>query len=214
MNKTDEAIPRPTEHKGVTVAREELTANLPTGAPFRISRLHLTDGTTAFACRDCLFTGDNRGEVAAHRNATHGTRYGKRAPKLVYEPDDGPADLVLPPRPDGSSAPDNPLQMTVAELLALLPTISGCSDLIEKAEYERDLAQIELEERRRHDRENNHKIQVYESNQNQLVELRMKIKNAGSFDELKAEVVELRSWKKKMIAKLSALGFKLTEEEQ
>jgi hypothetical protein len=204
---------RPRDHKGIPIVREELTSSLPNGAPFRISRLHLSDGTIAFACRDCLDTEDTRGAVMAHRNREHGATFGKKRPKVEPLADKFVGDLVLPPRKDGP-APSNPMEMTVAELMALLPSISAIGDLIDRMEQERDHAVNELIEREAHDRENKHKIAVYPSLQEEVVDLRGRLRGVGSFDEMKAELIELRRWKKEMIKRLSALGFTLSEEDK
>jgi len=203
---------RPAQHNGIPIAREELLFNIP-GAYFRISRLHLADGTTAMACRDCLFTSDTRTEVCEHRNAEHGSRYGKKPPKLTFEADKQPPELVLPPRDDDEPAPSNPMEMTLAEFLSLVPSIGALGDLIDRTERQRDHYRAELEQRVRDERANKHKVDVYESLQDEVVDLRLKIRNTGSYDELKAEVLELRAWRKKMIARLGALGFNFTEEE-
>lgn len=205
---------RPQDHKGIPVSHEELQSNLPNGAAFKVSRLHLADGTTAYACRDCLHTADTRADVQHHRNAVHGARFGKKTPRVIFPADKNVGDLVLPERQPGVAAPSDPMQMTIAELLALMPSIGAVGDLVDRAEHERDLAKIELEERRRHDRENAHKIAVYDSLQAQIVELRMLVKHTGSYEQMKTELLALRAWKKKIMSKLDAVGFKFIEEDQ
>lgn len=207
---------RPREHKGVQVVREELFSNLPNGAPFRVSRLYLVDDTIAYACRDCLTTADTRALINRHRNEEHGARFGKKAPKVLYDGGKQVADgdLVLPLRPDGTAAPQNVMNWTLAEFMALVPSIGALSDLIEKTEHERDMARIELAERRKTDRENAHKVAVYESLHAEVVELRVMVKNSGAYESLKTEVLELRAWKKQVSKKLETLGFKLIEEDQ
>lgn len=205
---------RPQDHKGVPIVSEQTTSNLPNGATFRISRLFLANGTNAYGCRDCKFTGDTRADVQQHRNAEHGAKYGKKTPRVIFPPDKNVPDLVLPARQDGVAAPTNPMQMTLGEILALMPSIAATSDLVDRMEVERDAAVSDLAERERHDRENAHKINVYESHVEELLDLRMKIRNVGSYEQAKAELLELRAWKKAMIKKLSALGFKLSEEEE
>lgn len=207
---------RPQEHKSIPVVREELLGNLPSGAKMKISRLHLSDGTTAFACRDCLFTGDARVDVMHHRNAEHGSRYGKKAPRVVYNKDLGNLyDPVLPPRtPGGDPAPSNIMEMTVAEVLALMPTIGALGDLVEAADRRAEAAEAELAERRQFDKSNGHKIAAYDSMHEELVERRLAMKNFGSYDEMKAELAKLRRWKRSMTARLQPLGFTLTEEDE
>lgn len=205
---------RPQEHNNIPVVREELMGNLPSGAKFKISKLHLSDGTDAFACRDCLYTGDTRADVMHHRNDAHGNKYGKKPPKVVFAKDPEPYELVLPPRSEGVPAPTNIMEMTVAELLALMPTIGALGDLVETEAHHRELAEVELDERRKHDRENGHKIAAYDSMHEELVERRMAMKGYGSFDEMKAELKALRAWKQKMTARLKTLGFVLTEEDE
>ncbi len=204
---------RPTDHNGIPVVSEELLANLPSGSPFKVTRLHLSDGTKAWGCRDCLFTGDVRRDVQQHRNAEHGAKFGKKTPKLVYAAHADDGDLVLPPRAEGKAAPSDVMQMTVAELLALLPSIGAISDLVDQVEHERDVMRIELVERRKHDRENQHKIDVYDSHQEELLAMRLAMKNTGSYEQMKAELMQLRAWKKRVTAKLNAVGFVLNEED-
>ncbi len=205
---------RPADHNGIPIEREELLANLPSGSPFKVTRLHLSDGNKAWGCRDCLFTGDARRDVQQHRNDEHGARFGKKTPKLVYAAHADDGDLVLPPRDENKAAPSDIMQMTMGEVLALMPSIGALSDLVDRVEHERDLARVELNERRKHDRENQHKIDVYDSHQEELLTLRLHMRNTGSYEQLKAEVVALRAWKKRITAKLNAVGFVLNEEDQ
>lgn len=199
---------RPTEHNGLEVAREELIMHLPK-APLKISRLHLEDGSIAYACRDCLFTDDSRGHVMQHRWEEHGAGLGKRAPKLIWERKSTP-DLVLEPREDGSPPPTDPSKLTMGEIMALMPSIVAFGDLIDHAERERDAALAMLGEHRA----NQYKIDNYDRISEELTEVRQQMRNSGSYEELKAEVLKLRAWKRKMTVKLSGLGFHLTEEDQ
>lgn len=201
---------RPVEHNGIPVVREEALANLP-NAPFRITKLHLSDGTQAHACRECLFTADTRGEVMLHRNQMHGAKYGKKRPKVEFPEEKDLFDPVLPPRGE-VPAPSNPLEMTVGEFLALAPTLAAMGDLIDRLEEERDAARAERDAVQI-TKEMQHKIDVYESNQQDILDYRLKLHKQANYEELKAEVLELRAWKKKIVAKLSALGFHLNEEE-
>jgi hypothetical protein len=203
---------RPVEHNGIAIEREEpVPSPLPGAAPFKYSRLMLADGGSAFACRDCLFTGDTRGDVMAHRNAEHGARYGKRRPKVVYEPDDDITDLVLPPRADGP-APDALLEMTIGEHLAIAPTIKALGDLIDRLEQERDELAEQLKTARI-DKSTQHKIDVYESHRQEILELRGQLNRQANYEALRNEVLELRGWKRKITHQLSRIGFKLDEEE-
>lgn len=203
---------RPSEHHGIGIDHEELIMHLP-NAPLRIARLHLVNGEQAYACRDCTYTGDTRGQVMIHRNDKHGTNIGRKKPKVEWPKGDPAPDLVLPPRTDGV-APTDPLEMRLGEFLALAPSYAALGDLIERIESERDAALAELDERRRHDKVNQHKIDAYEGNHADLVEMRQIVTRQGNYDAVKAEMYALRAWKKKMIAKLSGLGFQLNEEEQ
>lgn len=106
-------VERPTEHNGIPVEREELLGNLPSGAHFKISKLHLANGTVAYACRECLFTGDTMTDARNHRNQEHGARFGNRPPVITNEPEaltkqpetsepettdaDEPTDVLGPP---------------------------------------------------------------------------------------------------------------------
>jgi hypothetical protein len=204
---------RPSEHNGVAVAREELQSNLPNGAVFKISRLHLVDGTAAYACRDCSFTGDGRVDVQQHRNAEHGKRYGKKAPRVIFEKDRQVGDLVLPPRRDDTPAPTNPMEMTLAEFLSLAPSFAALSDLIDRTERERDAALAAIREMREENKDAAHAMAVYPSLQEEVVNLRLLVRHAGPYEEMKTELLQLRAWKKKMIQRLEPLGFVLTDED-
>ena len=204
---------RPRDHKGIPVDHEELISNLPTGAPFRISKLHLTNGEIAFACRDCLFTEDSRGLVMAHRNEKHGSRYGKKRPKLVIPKDREIADPILPPRPDGNAAPSNPIEMTLGEFLSLAPSLAALGDLVDRLERERDAMEEELS-KHRFNKSDQHKIDVYDSLREEVITLRLNKAKMDEAETIRAENQELRTWKRKMIARLKGMGFQLTEEEQ
>lgn len=204
---------RPTEHNGIPIVSEEPQMALPK-APFRFTKIHLEDGTFGFACRDCTATADTRAGILVHRNETHGARNFKRPPKVDLPALRTAPDPVLPPRPDGKPAPTAPLDMTLREFLAICPDLAAMGDLVDRMESERDHAREMLQEREKATKENAHKIAVYPSLQEEVVELRMMVKNAGTYDEMKAELTELRAWKKKIITKFSSLGFNFTEEEQ
>jgi hypothetical protein len=203
---------RPQQHNGVAVLREELRRNLPSNAPFKISKLHLEGGGLAFACRDCEFTADTNSEVQQHRNAEHGTRYGKRTPKVVWPKDNQLDDVILPPRGD-QPAPTNPMEMMLGEFLAMVPSYAAMSDLIDRAERDRDAALARVAELQDQNRDAQHALAVYPTLQAEVVDLRLLTRNTGSYEELKAEVQALRAWKKKIIQRLEPLGFSLTEEE-
>lgn len=205
---------RPTQHNGISIIREELRIFLPNGAPTKISKLHLSDGTIAHACRDCLFTHDTLAGVQHHRNDTHGTSYGHRPPRVVFEKDTTKAvgDLVLFPRGD-KPAPTNPMEMTLAEFLSLVPSYAAWADLIDRVEQERDAALEKLIDVRDIAREAQHALAVYPSLQEEVVDLRIKLKGVGSFDEMKAELLALRAWKKKVIQRLEPLGFALVDDD-
>lgn len=203
---------RPTEHNGIQVVREELRRNLPTNAPFKISKLHLEDGTTAFACRDCLFTGDTNVDVQRHRNAEHGARFGKRTPKVVFAKDNQLDDIILPPRGE-RPAPTNPMEMTLAEFLAVAPSYAAMADLIDRVEQERDAALAKIVEMQQMVKDAKHAIAVYPTLQSEVVDLRLMVRNAGTYEELKAEVLHLRTWKKKITQRLESLGFVFADED-
>lgn len=204
---------RPTTHNGVAVVREELRRNLPSGAAFKISRLHLIDGTLAFACRDCDFTADTNVIVQRHRNADHGTRYGKRTPKVVYVKDTQLDDVILPPRGD-VPAPTNPMEMTLAEFLAVAPSYAALSDLVDRTERERDAAIEKLIDMQQENKDAQHALAVYPTLQAEVVELRLMVRNAGSYEELKAEVLELRAFKKKITQHLGRMGSMIDEDSK
>lgn len=204
---------RPTQHKGIAVVQEVLRSNLPNGAPMKISKLKLADGTEAAACRDCTHTGDTIKDVMVHRYNNHAANYGKKFARVITQPDKFVGDIVPPARKPDSPKPAGAMEMTMAEVLALLPSIYALGELIERVEHERDLMAIELNERRKHDRENAQKIAAYDALTEEVVERRMAMKTTGSYEQMRVEVTELRAWKKKMITKLSALGFTLTDEE-
>jgi hypothetical protein len=214
--KTPAKVPvlnRPTHHNGVEVVKEHKLASLPNGAAFRISKLELADGTWAHACVDCLFTGETRGDIMAHRNAQHGARYGKKRPKIEYVRDQGVLDLVLPPREDGTPAPLVPLDMTLREIITVAPSLLVLMDMLDAKEraveqLTEQLGQATIS------RQDMHKITVYESHQTEIGELRATVARQGNYEEIKEELYALRSWKRKMITRLSQLGFHLSEEDQ
>lgn len=199
---------RPTDHQGIPVVKEEaLRSPLPGAGEFRISKLYLANDTVAYACRDCLETANTRGEVMAHRNQEHGSRYGKKTPRVIPVKDRDVLDVVLPPRPDGNPAPSTLMELTLGELLALAPSLKALGDLIEQLERERDEAAGE-----RLSRADRHKIEIYESHQAEIVELRAVKARTANYEEIRQEVADLRAWKKKITAKLHSVGFHLEEE--
>lgn len=205
---------RPTDHNGVPVEREELRSNLPSGSPFKISRLHLANGELAWACRDCLFTGDRRADVAEHRNEKHGARFGKKTVRVLVpkaEKGEDLLDAVLPPRADGSPAPSSFLERTVGEFLAIAPTLAALSDTIERLEEERDTALNKVIESQI-SRADRHKIAVHDELRDEVADLKAQLARSANYEEIKAELYELRLWKRNVIKKLHAVGFKLEEE--
>lgn len=197
---------------GVEVLREVPVEHLP-GKPFRISRLYLADETVTFGCRDCVHTG-TRGEIMAHRNASHGASIGRKRAKVVQEPLGGGAlmDVIVPERADGPP-PDAIYDMTMRELLAVFPSITALGDLIAKVEAERDELLSELNVRRANDRSNQHKIDTYDELRDEVTTLRQQMRSWGNYEQVKQEMYELKAWKKKMTTKLQSLGFVMTEEE-
>lgn len=208
----DDEPTRPTAHNGIEIVEEELRRNLPHGGAFKISRLKLVDGTTAFACRDCLHTDDTIALVMKHRNAEHGSKYGKKAPKVIFPRDTLVGDFVLPPRGD-KPAPTNPMELTLAEILALAPSYAAMIDLLDRTEAERDAAVAELAAMRSQHKDAAHALSVYPALQDQVVELRLKVKDVGSFDEMKAELLALRLFKKNITKKLESLGFSFIDDD-
>lgn len=211
---------RPTEVNGVKVLREVPIEHLP-GKPFRISRLFLDDDTIAFACRDCLTVGQTRGDIMTHRNADHGAMMGRKLgpadptqKSRAKKPHLRPApDPIVPERADGTR-PTSPMEMTLGEIMAIAPSLAALGDLVDKLESERDALAKELNERTKHDRSNQHKIDVYESLREEVVTLRLQVQKQGNYEQVKQEMYELRAWKKKIITKLNAVGFQLSEEDQ
>ncbi len=201
-------IPRPTHVGGVAVTGEEPVANLP-GKPFRISKLFLADGSTAFACRDCPYTDDSRGKIMTHRNAAHGARIGTKRPSKNDAP-----DPVLPPREDGTAVPHRPMDMTIGEIVAIAPSLMALGDLLDKLESERDEARRELKQLRVQVRENAQKAASFDTLQEEVIELRVHMANTANFEKIREEWNALKQWKRKMITRLKSLGFQLTEEDQ
>lgn len=188
-----EEHPRPSHHNGVAVEREERICIGPNGSgKIKISRLFLVDGTMAHACWDCTHTAPGRGDIVVHRNEAHGTRSGKKPPKVIYEksPQAELFDVVLPPRSDGRPAPESAVDWTLGEFLAIAPNLKAFGDLFDRLERENE----ELRTQTRVSRADQHKIDVYESNQQ--------------------EIGELRAWKKTTIRTLGKLGFALQEDTE
>lgn len=203
---------RPRAYEGIAVLKEEPIEHLK-GKPFRISRLFLANNEIAFACRDCMFCGPSRGSVMQHRNREHGSRVGMKTPKVSLPTLREAPDPILPERADGAR-PMSPMEMTLGEILSIAPSLAALGDLVEKLENERDSAVQELNTRSRHDRENQHKIDVYESLRSEVIDLRLMVNKQGNYEAVKEEMYALRAWKKKIIARLSAVGFHLSEEDQ
>lgn len=214
------AVPVPPlrQVNGVTVVKMEPVAPLGPDKPTRIVKIFLADDTMLFGCRDCPdeldFTG-GRGDVMAHRNAVHGARYGRKQPKIVHEQPTLPEalDVVLSPRRDGTTR-DSLYEMTMGEILTLMPSIKALGDLIESTERERDQLLTELNGYRAFEKSNRAKLDAFDELRDELVELRMQVRQWGNYETVKAEMYELKAWKKKMIARLKGLGFQLSEEEQ
>ncbi len=184
-------LDRPIAHEGVRIVAENpIPSPLAHGAPFRISRLELESGEQAFACRDCLFTADTRGLVMKHRNEEHGAKVGTRRVLTAVR---GAPDPVLPLRPDGSPPPSDPNDWTLAELFALVPSLTALGDLTEQAQAERDQLEAELSELK-------------------LATRDMRVK-AEAHDVMREELIGLRAWKRKMTTRLNQMGFSLTEED-
>jgi hypothetical protein len=216
MPNPDQSADRPTEHNGIKIEREELINSplLHKKAFFKYSRIHLTDGSIAFACRECLATADSRGDILVHRNREHGARTGMK-PIKVSPPAltaNTPLDLVLAPRADGP-APSDTMQMTVGEILALMPSIGALGDLVDKLERENEQLRAELNETRI-DRATQHKIDVYETNREEIVSLRLQVQKWANYEQVKEEMYALRTWKRKILTKLNAVSSVVSEDDQ
>ncbi len=183
---------RPSRHNGIKIVREELVSNLPR-APFRISRLWLEDGNVAFGCRDCLFTGDSRGIVMAHRNEMHGANFGARWKHKDLPPQRATPDIVLPDS-EGRSISADPLDWTLKELLAVCPSITALGDMVEEAQRRADAAVEEL-----------HELKIATR------DMRAK---ADQYDAVREELNALRNWKRKITTRLKQVGFSLDEDEE
>lgn len=204
---------------GVDVVRVEPIAPLGPDRPMRIAKIFLADGRMVHGCRDCPdlldFTG-SRGDVMAHRNEVHGARYGKKRPKISAQQQELPEvlDAVLAPRTDGKPAPSSVYEMTMAEVIALLPSIKALGDLVESAETENDKLLDELNALRAFERQNRAKLDAFDELRDELVELRIQIRQWANYEAIKAEMYELKAWKKKVSARLKSVGFLLSDEEQ
>lgn len=209
--------PRPAHHKGLAVVSEERIGSLPNGAKFKISKLELADGSSAFACWECTVTGDTRGDIMAHRNADHGARIGKNRATVTFpkeiEKDPDLFDLVLPVREDGTSPGDNPMYWQLGEVIAIMPTVKALGDLIQRLEEENDKLLYEVKQTRV-SRADQHKIDVYTANQAEIVELRSRLAKQGNYEQVKEELYALKKWKSNIIKKLKAVGFQLSEEDE
>jgi hypothetical protein len=203
---------RPRAFEGIAVLKEEPIEHLK-GKPFRISRLFLANNEIAFACRDCIFAGPTRGSVMQHRNREHGSRTGMKQPKVTLPVLREAPDPIVPERANGSR-PMSPMEMTIGEILSIAPSLAALGDLIETLEQERDSLLHDLNTRLRHGKENQHKIDVYESLRAEVIDLRLTVNKQGNYEAVKEEMYALRAWKKKIIARLSAVGFHLSEEDQ
>lgn len=189
------------------------------GKPMRMNLIKLEDGSQLFGCYDCPdvldFTG-SRGEVMAHRNALHGAMFGKRKPKVVPDPSSqmDVLDIVVESRGPDQPAPQTPYDMTVRELLAIMPSVAALGDLIDRTEAERDALLAELNAYRAHDRENKAKIEGFDALRDEVIELRVQMRQWGNYEAVKAEMYALRGWKRKIITKFKALGFQFDEEDK
>lgn len=203
---------------GVDILEIAPLAPLGPNKPMRIVKIHLADGRVLHGCRDCPdeldFVG-GRGDVMAHRNAVHGARFGKgRIPApAAQEKLPEVLDAVLSPRHDGTPAPDSVYEMTVGEVLSLMPTIQALGDLVELAETERDALRAQLKDFKSHEREWRTKIEGYDTLRDEVTELRQQLRQQGNYDQIKTELYALKAWKKKVIARFTAVGFNFTEED-
>lgn len=232
-------VERPTEHNGIPVVREQLLGNLPSGAHFKISKLHLANETVAYACRECLFTGNTMTDARIHRNEEHGAKFGNRPPVTTEEPEaltnepetsdaDEPTDVLGPPviepkllsepltttakkRPPMPQLSGHILEKTLGEFLALCPSISAMGDTFDRLQQEINELKAELEANQI-SREDQHKIHVYEQNRDEVLSLRLEMHKHKNCEEIRTERDALRAWKKKMRTKLKALGAQLGEE--
>lgn len=204
---------RPTEHNGIPIVNEECRASPVNPKAFlKITKLHLSNDTIAFGCLDCLFTGDTRSELQRHRNAEHGTRFGKRRAKVRFATDDNLGDLVLPSRPDGTPAPIDVLEMTLAEFLSIMPSFAALMQYIEDIENRHQQLVDLVRQQKDELKASAYAVAVYPALQEEVIDLRLKIKGVGSFEANKAELLVLRDWKNKMTKRLATLGFVLNEE--
>lgn len=199
---------RPTHHNGALILEEELIMHLP-NAPLRLSRVHLENGNTAFACRDCDFTADMRGDVMAHRNREHGTRIGKKPVQVKLPEPDPELDIVLAPRVDGTPAPDDLMNWTFAELLAVAPSIAALGNMVDRYKQAADEAAEVVSEYN----QNKAKLEAYEDEHEELKAARLQLRQQSNYEEMKAELHRLRNWKRKMTTKLKNIGLQLSEEE-
>lgn len=188
---------RPSSHNGVAIEREERIAIGPHGSgKIKISKLYLADGSMAYACWDCTATGNGRGDIIVHRNRVHGTKMGGNRNARVALPKQTQEelfDVILPRRADGSAPPETATDWTLGEFLAIAPNLKALGDLIDRVERENNELREQLKQTRVN-RTDQHKIDVYESNQQ--------------------EIGELRAWKKNVTKKLSTVGFVLSDEEE
>lgn len=229
----ESTVQRPTEVDGVTVVREERMRNYQ-GSYFKISKLYLADGVMVWGCWECLYVAETRGHVMAHRNAEHGAQYGKKghrkarmlalaeqaaeqaAAEETAEPETPEAEICEPVtvvqpaetvafRADRDTIPKTIMDMTIGGVRSLCDLVERLEKEIEDLKDKLDEVQI--------DRTTQHKIDVYETNRAEIVELRQIKSQHDHCDDLRDEVKELRAFRRKMITRMAQLGFKLSEEE-
>jgi hypothetical protein len=169
---------------GVEVVEVQEIRLHPKAGALKVVRLIMADGTVLHGCRECDFSG-SRGDVMAHRNAVHGARYGKKTPAA-------PGDVIVAQRENGF-VPQAVQDMTIGELVAIMPTVKELGDLVERMDIERNEA-----------------VRALRDLEGQYHRNRVRIEG---YDSMREELMELRSWKKKMVQRLAALGFKLEEDE-
>lgn len=194
---------------GLEVIEEHLIRLQPKANPIKISKLELEDGSFVHACRECDFTG-SRGDCMAHRNRVHGARFGMRRKK------EDVLDLLVPTKQESDVAPETPGEMTLAQIQAIMPSIKALGDLVDELERERDELAQRCAEYEKFERTNATKLLEYDELQAAVVELRIRDRQRGNYEEIKAELYELRAWKKKHMKQRAAAvaALKVDEEEQ
>lgn len=195
---------------GIKVVEEQLLYLNPKGGPLKISKLELADGTLVHNCRDCNeFTG-SRGDVMVHRNREHGARYGLNRPKGQV---DVLGDILIPQREDGH-VPDRADEMTLGEVLAVMPSIKELGDFLDRSETGRIAAELRLRDIEKSARTTAAMQDEIDQLQGKIVKLRQRDRLRGNYDEIKQEMYRLKAWKRMVVKRFAAAGFKLDEEEQ